>query len=76
MKKNIKALFIFNVVILLYSQSLEIPTPNNSDAVIVKDFYILQYNEQFEQANLIAYELTRDEVMGPTGRKDSFKADT
>ena len=75
MKKNILALIILNVVIFLYSQSLGIPTVTKPDVVITKSFYTLQYNEQFEQADWVAYELTREEVMGQTDRRDSFKSD-
>jgi endonuclease G len=76
MLRKLLPLLLINLVFSLHAQSLEIPAITNPDAVIEKDFYILQYNEQFEQADWVAYELTRDEVMGSTDRKDSFKTDT
>lgn len=60
---------------LFAQQALEIPTITNPEAVIYHEFYTLQYNETFEQADWVAYELTFDEVMGETDRKDSFKVD-
>lgn len=68
-------LLFFNLATFLYSQSIQIPTITNPDAIIVKDFYILQYNEFYEQADWVAYELTREEVLGSIKRKDSFKSD-
>jgi endonuclease G len=47
----------------------------NPDAVIYRDHYSLQYDEKFENSDWVTYELTQDEVMGQTSRKDSFKAD-
>lgn len=68
---------LFILIILqgaLYSQNIEIPA--NDGRVIERDNYTLSYNEKFEQANWVAYELTREEVLGSTARKDSFKADS
>ena len=73
--KKLFTIFLLNLTISLFAQSIEIPVITTPDAVIMKDFYILQYDEQFEQADWVAYELTRDEVMGPIERNDSFKAD-
>lgn len=57
------------------SRSLEIPLVTNPDAVIEKEYYTLQYNETFEQADWVAYELTREEVEGIIARKDAFRSD-
>ncbi len=35
----------------------------------------MQYNEKFEHADWVAYELTKTEVMGLIKRRDSFKED-
>ena len=75
MKKLLPLLLLFNLAFTLFAQSLEVPTISNPEAVIAKDFYILQYDEKYEQADWVAYELTRDEVMGPIERNDSFKSD-
>ncbi len=76
MLRKLLPLLLFNLVFSLHAQSLEIPAVTNPDTVIEKNFYVLQYNELFEQADWVAYELTRDEVMGSIARNDSFKADT
>lgn len=57
------------------AERLELPLIENPEAIIEREFYTLQYNEKFEQADWVAYELTREEVMGETKRKDSFKPD-
>lgn len=73
--KKISILLLLNLTVSVFSQSLEVPTVTSPEAVIAKDFYFLQYNEKFEQADWVAYELTREEVMGQTERRDSFKSD-
>lgn len=57
------------------AQSLEIPFVTNPDAVVEREFYTLQYNEVFEQADWVAYELTLEEVEGRVDRKDAFRSD-
>lgn len=76
MHRRLLSLFLFNLVFSLYSQAIEIPTITNPTAVITKDFYALQYNEKFEQADWVAYELTKDEVMSSVGRLDAYRVDT
>lgn len=73
--RKILSVLILAILAPLYSQPLELPTITNPDAVLEKSFYALQYNEKFEQADWVAYELTRDEVLGQVDRKDSFKPD-
>lgn len=73
MKRLLLAIIISLSTVFLYSQSMEIPFYNGE--IIEKEYYTLKYNEKFEQAEWVAYELTRDEVLGPTKRKDTFKAD-
>ena len=75
MKRKFLILIFFKVSISLFSQSLEIPQITNPDAVIIKSFYALQYNEKFEQADWVAYELTKNEVLGTVTRTDNFKSD-
>ncbi len=72
---------IFSTILILLAatvsaQSLELPTITNPSAVVRRSNYTLQYNEQYEQADWVAYELTRSEVLGQIDRKNSFKADT
>lgn len=73
MKRLILHLMISFCTIFLSSQSIEIPYYTGE--IIEREFYTLKYNEKFEQAEWVAYELTRDEVLGSTKRKDTFKAD-
>lgn len=57
----------------IFTQSLEIPAYTGE--ITVKENYTLKYNEKFEQAEWVAYELTKNEVLGNVERKDSFKTD-
>ncbi len=75
MKQKILVLIILIMKVLLFSQGLELPFINNAEALIEKENYTLQYNEEFEQADWVAYELTREEVSGEIARQISFKED-
>jgi len=57
------------------TNNLEIPSTNGNQ--IVKHFaYTLQYNEEHEQADWVAYVLTRDEVLSDSfPRTDDFRED-
>ncbi len=55
--------------------NLEIPSMANDDQIIRHTGYTLSYNEEYEVANWVAYELTREEVLGSGSREDSFKSD-
>lgn len=65
------SLFIFTF--FTYSQKLEIPEHDGD--LIYREHYTLKYSEKHEQALWVAYELTKDEVLSTTPRKDSFKSD-
>ncbi len=54
---------------------LEIPAVTNPDAVVEHTNYTLQYDERFEQADWVAYELTADEAEGTVKRGNSFRED-
>lgn len=54
---------------------LEIPAVTNPDAVIVHTNYALQYDERYEQAEWVAYELTAAEVKGTVRRGNNFRED-
>ena len=56
-------------------ENLEIPAPIDGEQIIKHTGYTLSYNEDHEQANWVAYELTKAEVLGSGTREDSFKAD-
>ena len=54
---------------------LELPAPVPGEQIIEHTGYTLSYNEQYEVASWVAYELTKDEVLGEGSREDSFKPD-
>ncbi len=54
---------------------LELPAPIDGEQIIRHTGYTLSYNEEAEQPSWVAYELTKDEVLGGGTREDSFKED-
>ena len=56
-------------------EKLELPAPVPGEQIIEHTGYTLSYNEEYEVASWVAYELTKDEVLGEGDREDSFKAD-
>ncbi|RKX90445.1 MAG: DNA/RNA non-specific endonuclease [Spirochaetes bacterium] len=54
---------------------LEIPAVTNPEAVIEHTNYTLQYDERYEQADWVAYELTASEVEGTVKRGNHFRED-
>lgn len=56
-------------------EGLEIPSVTNPQAVIEHENYTLQYDERFEQADWVAYELTAEETEGTVKRSNHFKED-
>ena len=54
-------------------QQLYLPRP--SGKIYHRTGFSLQYNEAFEQADWVAYELTSDEASGNIKRRDNFMAD-
>ena len=56
-------------------KNLEIPADIPGDEIIKHTGYTLSYNEEYEIANWVAYELTRDEVLGTAERGDDFRED-
>lgn len=75
--KKIFLLFLFLLIPLIgQSQSIEyLASEVGDNQVIHHTYYYLSYNEQYEQADWVAYELTAEEVRGTTARSDSFKED-
>ncbi len=81
MKKFLKPLFIFSLILLHLQISaeikdLEIPAHSQKDQIIRHTAYTLKYNEKYEQAEWLAYRLTANDLAGKTKRKNSFKYDT
>jgi endonuclease G len=54
---------------------LEIPKTNLKDSIISHTGYSLLYNEKHEQANWIAYELTKEKTYKQFERTNKFKVD-
>jgi endonuclease G len=57
-----------------YSQ-LELPTFSKSDAIVRHFAYTLCYNEKYEQASWVAYQLTSEETIKRYNRTDRFLED-
>jgi endonuclease G len=55
--------------------NLEIPTLKKGETVIKHKAYSLSYNEDYEQANWVAYELTAEETNGQFKRTNKFIVD-
>jgi len=75
MKKVFLFILLLTPFCLLSGQSLELPEISGNGTVYYKENYTLQYNEQFEQADWVAYELTREEITGTVKRTDRFRPD-
>lgn len=56
-------------------KNLELPADISGDEIVKHTGYVLSYNEEYEIANWVAYELTRDEVLGSEDRGDDFRED-
>jgi endonuclease G len=54
---------------------LELPKTNSKDKIITHSGYSLSYNETHEQANWVAYELTKDETNKIFERTNKFISD-
>ena len=70
------ALFItFMLSVNLYSQDIDYFPTSTTGRVIEDQHYLLSYDEQHEQAEWVAYELTPSEVKGSYDRTDNFRRD-
>ncbi|MDD2799207.1 MAG: DNA/RNA non-specific endonuclease [Bacteroidales bacterium] len=56
-------------------EHLELPTIHPQDQIVKHLGYTLSYNEQHEQANWVAYQLTADETNNIYKRSNKFKPD-
>ena len=77
-QKNIKKIILFIFIITaipLYSQNLELPHYTNDSEIIQHVGYVLKYNENYEQAEWVAYQLTIEEVNGKYERSNNFRKD-
>ena len=70
--------FLLSILFISFilSDSLEIPKINSNDDIISHFYYTLSYNEQHEQADWVAYKLTRNMIEnGSYKRTDDFRPD-
>jgi len=72
-----KKIFIPIVFIsLVLASSLELPKIDANDEIISHSYFTLSYNENHEQANWVAYKLTRNMIEnGSYSRTDNFRPD-
>ncbi len=69
-------ILLFSLKILFPGESLYLPAHIVTDALFSYPGYTLQYNERFEQADWVAYELTKEEVYSTVAKRtDKFKSD-
>ncbi len=61
--------------IAVVQAQIEIPRSGPAGQIVSHVGYTLSYNEEHEQANWVAYELTAQEVQGIVSRSDDFRAD-
>src|ERR1700740_956239 len=62
--------------LILYSpRLLEVPKVHKKDTIIFHEAYSFLYNEKHEQADWVAYELTKDETMKSFERSNKFLTD-
>ncbi len=67
---------IFILLLNSLNASIEIPTSVLDNQIVKHSYFTLSYNEHHEQADWIAYKLTKSMVMnGSVKRKDNFKVD-
>ena len=67
-----KYFFISCLISLSFSQN-ELPKPLLNEQIVKHSGFTLSYNEKYEQASWVAYELTADELIKRVKRSDSFK---
>lgn len=75
-KPNVEILLSDSVDSLIFDATyLEIPQLKPSEYVITHSGFALSYNELHEQANWVAYELTKEETNSIMSRTDKFMVD-
>ena len=76
LRRMLIGVFTFLLITLfLPAQDIELPY-YESDAVVIRYAgFALKYNEEYEQAEWVAYQLTDDEVQGTIERTNNFRAD-
>lgn len=75
MKRAGYLILIFLCAISLFAFEPLLPEIDSDDLIVTREYYTLSYSEYHEQAEWVAYELTRNEVLGQFERTDNFRAD-
>ncbi len=73
-----KTIIFFITVLIsmnLYSQEFDYFPTSTTNQIIKHSYYTLSYSEQHEQAEWVAYELTKSRVYGEVSRTDNFRED-
>ncbi len=73
--KKLPVLVLSLLAQAIFAQDLELPYFEDASMVTRYAGFALKYNEQYEQAEWVAYELTAGEVRGTLERTNNFKAD-
>lgn len=70
-----KFTLIFLLVLLSFCSRAQYWMPESIEKLVKHNYYTLSYNEEKEQANWVAYKLTRKMVEGLAVRKNNFRED-
>ena len=73
-----KTIILFFTVLIsmnLFSQEFDYLPFSTTNQIIKHTFYTLSYSEKNEQAEWVAYELTKSKVYGQVSRTDNFRED-
>ena len=73
--KQLPVLLLSLLAWAISAQDLELPYFEDASTVTRYAGFMLKYNEQYEQAEWVAYQLTAAEVLGTLERTNNFKAD-
>ena len=76
MKKNAMILLVLLIAQFSFAQEVLLPAVQDSDLIVHHQNYTLSYSEAHEQAEWVAYELTKEEILGQYDRADNFRSDT
>lgn len=64
-----------DVAIIVGTENFELPYIDEDDIIVAHTGFTLSYAEEHEQAYWVAYQLTRENVLGSAKRKDNFRSD-
>src|SRR6056297_2800745 len=73
--RHLSLIFFLLLSISCYSQNFDFLPTSTTGQVVEHTHYTLSYDEQHEQAEWVAYELTASEVNGSYDRTDNFRKD-